>query len=233
MMALLLLYPLRKRIRGMRSWGALPTWFRWHMAFGILGPSLIIVHSNYETHSMNAWVALMAMLIVAGSGLVGRYLYVRIHRGLHGAKLEAKELLAEVGGPRAALGQMLENAAECEEVLRDYESAALAPSRNLFSAIWRLLMLGHRERRSRRVIETNFETTLRHQAAAQGLSRSQCRSLRREERRRVDNYLRSVRKAAGFAVYERLFALWHVLHLPLIALLVITAIVHIVAVQLY
>jgi hypothetical protein len=42
-----------------------------------------------------------------------------------------------------------------------------------------------------------------------------------------------VRNTATLGVYERLFALWHVLHVPLFILLVITAIIHVVAVHLY
>ncbi len=46
-------------------------------------------------------------------------------------------------------------------------------------------------------------------------------------------HLAAVRKAAAFAFYERLFALWHVLHLPLFILLILAAIIHVVAVHFY
>ncbi len=38
MMLVLLLYPLRKRARFLRSLGKVPTWFRSHMFLGIVGP---------------------------------------------------------------------------------------------------------------------------------------------------------------------------------------------------
>ena len=41
-------------------------------------------------------------------------------------------------------------------------------------------------------------------------------------RKHLDLYFAALRKAAAFAVFERLFALWHVLHLPLFVLLVLT-----------
>ena len=44
---------------------------------------------------------------------------------------------------------------------------------------------------------------------------------------------RTVRRAATLGVYERLFSLWHVLHVPLFVILVLTAIIHVVAVHLY
>ena len=55
----------------------------------------------------------------------------------------------------------------------------------------------------------------------------------RDVRKLLRQYFAAVNKAAAFAFYERLFALWHVLHMPLFILLVLAAIVHVVAVHLY
>jgi hypothetical protein len=38
---------------------------------------------------------------------------------------------------------------------------------------------------------------------------------------------------AGFEGYERLFSLWHALHIPLIFMMIIAAVIHIVAVHVY
>ena len=46
-------------------------------------------------------------------------------------------------------------------------------------------------------------------------------------------YLDAVRKVAETAFYERLFASWHVLHLPLFVMLLVTATFHIIAVHVY
>ena len=49
----------------------------------------------------------------------------------------------------------------------------------------------------------------------------------------VKQYIQAHRQIAVFKVYERLFSWWHVLHLPLFIMMIITAIVHIFAVHLY
>ena len=49
----------------------------------------------------------------------------------------------------------------------------------------------------------------------------------------LKQYFAAVNKTAAFVFYERLFALWHVLHLPLFAILVFAAIIHVLAVHLY
>ena len=51
--------------------------------------------------------------------------------------------------------------------------------------------------------------------------------------RTIDAVLRAAQQAAQFSTYERLFSLWHVVHLPFLCMLVITAIIHVVAVHVY
>jgi hypothetical protein len=45
--------------------------------------------------------------------------------------------------------------------------------------------------------------------------------------------LRLVRAAAQFETYERLFSLWHVLHIPFVYMLAASAVVHVIAVHMY
>ena len=61
----------------------------------------------------------------------------------------------------------------------------------------------------------------------------QCRKQLRQFEEQIDLHFDAVRKAASLAVYERLFALWHLLHLPLFVMLVGAVVVHILAVHLY
>src|SRR5512145_1585558 len=102
MMLTLLLYPLRKRWSFLGNFGFLPTWFKWHMVLGILGPLTIVFHSTYHvyipyihpTGSINAAVAMYCMLLVSGSGTFGRFFYTKIHHGLYGRQTTVNELRA-------------------------------------------------------------------------------------------------------------------------------------------
>jgi len=49
----------------------------------------------------------------------------------------------------------------------------------------------------------------------------------------VDRRLAATRRVAGFEGYERLFSLWHALHIPLIFMMIIAAIIHVIAVHVY
>ena len=104
MMLVLLLYPLRKQARAPSNFGRVPTWFRSHMILGIVGPLLIIFHSNFPPNSLNASVALFFMLTIVASGIIGRYLFSKIHMGLYGTKAEIKGMLADADFMKRALG---------------------------------------------------------------------------------------------------------------------------------
>jgi hypothetical protein len=104
LMVLLLLYPLRKRMPFLRALGSVAFWFRAHMIMGVLGPLLILLHSNFRLGSINSNMALAAMLIVAASGVAGRFLYSKIHLGLYGRKAEIKEIMADADALTGIIG---------------------------------------------------------------------------------------------------------------------------------
>jgi hypothetical protein len=70
-------------------------------------------------------------------------------------------------------------------------------------------------------------------AKAQDWSPEQLRKRRRQARALTRHFLVSVVRVAQFTAYERLFALWHVLHVPFVYLLVLTACFHVFAVHAY
>ena len=51
--------------------------------------------------------------------------------------------------------------------------------------------------------------------------------------RMISVYLDTTRKTGQLMTYERMFAIWHVLHLPLFVMLIITGFIHVFAVHVY
>ncbi len=51
--------------------------------------------------------------------------------------------------------------------------------------------------------------------------------------RYIDDRLSATRRVVEFAAFERLFSLWHALHMPLFMMLLIAGVVHVVAVHVY
>jgi hypothetical protein len=232
-MLLLLLYPLRKKLKFMRRWGKTRFWFKSHMLLGIAGPALILFHANFGTGSLNSNIALVSMLLVAASGLVGRYFYAKIHYGLFGRRASLRELHRDVAENRGAPGLDLDEAVRIRQCLEVYEAELLSPRLGVLRSIARLLSIGIETRRTHVRASRELKRALSFEAEKCNWDRRTRRKRAREARLYISTYLSAVRKVSEFAFYERLFALWHVLHLPLFFFLVLAAIMHVVAVHLY
>lgn len=233
MMLLLLLYPSGKKSTLLRRLGLVKHWFRVHMLIGLIGPLLILYHCNFSVDAMNSKVALYSMLGVAISGIIGRYFYTRIHRGLYGKRANIEELRVEISesletsqGLAAILPRFIgELHAVSDEVLGDQFTRSLSMRSSLFWSVKyyavriKMHLSIHRELRARAVLS---ETV-----------RSNSRKLRRTANAYAAQQVKLMRQVAQISFYERLFSLWHVFHMPLFILLVISALVHVLAVHMY
>jgi hypothetical protein len=229
----ILLYPLRKRLRFMHAWGAAKGWFAVHMTCGIFGPFLILVHSKFHIGSINAGVALTSMLLVAASGIVGRFIYVRIHHGLYGTRMTLAQLQAEVGLNSGEVRSKLSFAPRVEQWLREFEATAVGRPSNVVHGMWRFLTLGTRARWVRFRCTREFSRVYRMHAQAFNWDAARQRRHLAGGKAFIADFLSGAQRVAQFSRYERLFSLWHVLHVPLVWMMVLSAIAHVVAVHAY
>jgi hypothetical protein len=232
-MVLLFTYPMRKHFRFMFRWGAGKWWFVAHMVLGILGPVLILLHSNFVIGSLNAAVAFSSMSMVALSGIVGRFLYVRVHRNLHGERHTLDELAASLNVEHSASAR-LHFAPMVVERCRAFE--AIASGRGVvtvalvFNAVVRLPWVRWRTEHACRV---ELRMRLLALAKTEGWSRREFRRRLRAARGLVHDYLAAAQRVGHFAAWDRLFSWWHIAHVPFVYMLVVSAIVHVVAVHAY
>lgn len=233
MMLLLFAYPLRKRLRLMARWGAAKWWFAVHMVLGIGGPLLVLVHSGFQIGSLNAGVALYSMLIVAGSGVVGRFLYLRIHRGLSGERQSLAQLQQALGLQHDSLHSALGFAPILERSLLRFEAYALNAPGSLAQQVRAYTLLPIRQIATRQRCLRALRQSLRKQSKEQGWDARAYRQSHRRLQQTVVGYLQAVQRVAQFQAAVRLFSLWHVLHVPFVYLMVICAIAHVIAVHAY
>ncbi len=233
MMAALAGYPLRKRLPGLRRWGAMKTWFRVHMVLGLAGPVLILFHANFQTGSLNSSVALWAMVTVVISGVVGRYLYARIHDGLYGKRLRLSDLRRRLEQENDRLAIVLRAAPKVAERLHVYEVRAAAPPKNVVHGILRVAGAGLATRWGALVLGLRARRSLARVGRAAGWDAERLAREREAVLEYIDGYLDTVRRVVEFGFYERVFAAWHILHVPLFVLLGLAALVHVVAVHTY
>jgi hypothetical protein len=224
MMALLLLYPARKHWKPMRNFLPIRYWFQLHMLLGIAGPVFILFHSNFQLGSLNSNMALFSMLTVAASGIIGRYVYRQIHRGLYGAQIEFKDLRVEYEASRQRfIGNELVDEKTARR-LQKIELTLIDRSLSLRGSLW----ARHAVRRLRTAVARRLSGAL-HSGS---LGAEQIQALKASYagwRLGTDR----LERMARYAVFARLFSLWHVLHLPIFFLMLIAAVIHIVVVHMY
>ena len=233
MMLLLLTYPLRKYVKFAHNWGSIRIWFWLHIILGVLGPLLILLHSNFNTQSLNAAVALYSMIVVAGSGVAGRFIFQRVNRGLHGEQVDLKTLMRNAGLDKEDARSRLAFAPGVEQRLKEFEQKEQSIEQGWvpnFRAVFGLPIL---QFMTYRKCAAELDALLPKMAASQKWSAEDLKRRRTRAKKMVDRYLNSVVRVSQFEAYSFLFSLWHVAHVPFVYVLILTALVHVYAVHAY
>lgn len=232
LMLILLLYPLRKKVRFFNMFGKIKYWFKMHMLLGVFGPVAILFHANFSLGSTNSNVAFFSMVIVASSGLVGRYLYAKIHHGLYGRKANLKELRKTLKESKSHLGSHFKLTSNVVNKIKSSERLLLR-NRNIVwaSLVWPIIFI--RTAWSKRSIRKSINKAYSGAAQAKGWDKKMVHSLSRDTNNEVQPYIDGLYNMYGFRVFESLFSLWHFLHLPLFFMLVFTGILHVIVVHSY
>src|ERR1700743_1819816 len=228
-----LLYAVRKRVPSLRNLGSVHGWFQTHMILGIVGPVCILIHCGFSLGATNSNIALFSMLTVAGSGIFGRYFYSKIHHGLYGRKATLSELQdradeLRMRGTKILMMPELANLVENEEkkllAVGDWGPVGMMVA----PAVIALRYSTGRSRLKRYVRAAIKVTARRHKAVAKQSDRFERVAFDYVSRR-----MKVTREVVEFRIYERLFSVWHVLHMPLFLMLIAAGIVHVISVHVY
>ena len=234
MMLLLLLYPAVKRSKLFGSGKKVAFWFRWHMVLGIVGPLLIFFHSNFSMGALNSNVALFSMILVAGSGVIGRYIYTHIHTGLSGARLDVGGLLKQatllMAGIEADVGG---SGGKISKTLADFSVKATPKNPGIAASLMNIIAMPVHLRLSRRIIMHEVNASILRNTKTLGWTPRDVKAHARAAKNHVNEFMVAVSRAAQFAFWERMFSLWHVLHVPLFFLLLVSGVIHVIAVHMY
>ena len=213
------LYPFRKSVKWLAWTGPLGAWMRVHVVAGLAIPVIVAVHAGWRFDGLIG-MGYLSMFVVSLSGIVGRYLYVRIPRSRNGLEMS----MEEVGGERRALITDIAAAsglvpAEVERRLavdpRPY--AGLDPARTL----WR--MLRDDLARGRMLRELQRELA-RPRSGRPPLERSQLRDTMKLARREMA----LTQQVRMLEATRRVFGFWHVAHRPFAITALIAVLIHVV-----
>jgi hypothetical protein len=142
-----------------------------------------------------------------------------------GAVLTSQALRDEVEKLEGTVAGMAKISSNLRKQIAAYAQYAQARSGGLAGSMLKFLRLAW----SRRALQTRVREQVRR-LEKPGVGGHEQSMVYLET---TADYLVAVERAAALTVYQRLFSLWHVLHVPLVALLIISALYHVLAVHMY
>lgn len=232
-MLTLLLYPLRKRFSWLDWSGTLPSWFKYHMIIGISAPILVLFHSNFEPGALNSAVALYSMLIVAVSGMIGRFIYRHTHKSLYGQILTIDESERMVKEDLNKIRTELGTFPLIETRLEEYKEYAFSAEKSLISRIKLFLFLRLRGRIESARMLKEIKNVLNAATKSNKMDITTSNNMYIQYKEVINTFISDICKAAQLKTWERLFSLWHILHIPFLYLLFFSGVVHVIAVHMY
>jgi hypothetical protein len=95
-MILMNLYSMRKRYHLLgKVLPDIPRMLDFHIFCGLMGPTLIIFHSNFKVRGLVA-ISFWSMLVSASSGVIGRYFYTQIAKGQKDLRADVQKLHSDI-----------------------------------------------------------------------------------------------------------------------------------------
>jgi hypothetical protein len=213
------LYPLRKKYKRLAFTGSVARWLDVHILAAIGLPLLLAVHASWRFDGI-VGLGYFAMLVVCASGVIGRYLYVRIPRSRSGVAssreevtIERRTLITEIAAATALDPFVVE---------RTLSVAGPSESTGVIGTLTHLV--------SDDITRWRLTRALRRQLAhAHGTEALDKKTIRRI----VDLASREIALAQQLRMLDatqRVFGYWHVAHRPFAVTALIAVIVHVAVV---
>lgn len=208
------MYSSRKRIRAFNQIGKIKYFLEFHIFLCLVGPMLVLYHTTFKFGGIVA-VSFWSMTAVMLSGIVGRYLYVQIPKGIQGNELDIQEL----EDSSVTLRKQLEEAYGLDEVdLKKIDSLAFSKQQQSTSLVSLLLffVMGDLTLRPR------LNKIIRH-LHSHSVDTSTIRAVTTIAAERV----KLLRRIQFLEQLKHYFHYWHVIHLPFSVIMFVILFVHV------
>lgn len=212
-----IMYSSRKRVGALQGRGPMRTWLNVHIYLCLTGPLLVTLHTALKLRGFGVY-SYWSMMIVAGSGILGRWLYQQFPRTIKGKEMSLEEIREE----QVFVRELLERAhKDAPAALADADAfaertvARLKAVRGPLTIPWlllddaarpfRLAALRRRVRRKGRLpaAEVHAVVTL------------------------VQEQITIARRLAFLGLFRRLFLLWHITHLIFFFAMFVLLVLHV------
>ncbi len=226
---IIFLYALRKVIPWLGRIGTARHWMDFHVIAGVTAPIVIAFHASFKFRGI-AGFAFWIMLMVALSGIIGRYLYSQIPRSLTAAELSLTELhLNEQELSEALLQQSVYSAEQLKRAMH-VPTAEHIKRIGALHAVGEMIVLD---------VGLTFRVAgLRRAPSTLGRKIRSLGGLFSSGDTEIEHIVRLVRQKASLSkrvVFlgqtQKVFHLWHVIHRPFSYAFLVLAIIHIAVVM--
>lgn len=212
---LMMLYSVRKRVGFLMNFGSLRSWLDVHMFLGIVGSFLITAHTTMKIGGLVA-VSYWSMVIVATSGLIGRYLYGWIPHRISGKEVELEEIRTLIENTDDELERLIGRE---RSLMRYYERVNATPAPEDANALALLFRMFIHDIGNTLLIMKTWLDLATDSRLPYSLKRRLFRLIRKKNSMiRSRNFLHTS---------QRLLHYWHVFHKPLAFTMFIVMFLHI------
>jgi hypothetical protein len=206
------MYSSRKRLRLLSGMGKLPLFLEFHIFLCLTGPILVLYHTTFKFGGLVA-VSFWSMTAIVLSGVVGRYLYVQIPRGIHGHELNAAELAREQSRLTSSLIDEFGLRPDMIARVDRLSGLRAGPARAGFLTLLKFLVIDD-------LVRPRMIRSLVHSLGLQG-----------DVEHRLTGVIRTRhtlhRRIVFLENVRRLFHYWHVIHVPFSIVMFIILFVHV------
>jgi hypothetical protein len=209
-----IMYSSRKRIKALNQIGKIKYFLEFHIFLCLVGPALVLYHTTFKFGGIVA-VSFWSMTAVVLSGVVGRYLYVQIPKGIQGDELSIKELDETDAGLRS---QLVEKFGLDEVDLKKIDALAASKNKTTTSlvALISYFIVG--------------DLTLRHNLN-KIVKHLHSRDVHPKTIHRIGKIAKErvklLRRIQFLEQLKHYFHYWHVIHLPFSIIMFVILLIHV------
>jgi hypothetical protein len=205
-------YMVRKRYRSLSRLGTMKSWLEFHIFLCTLGPVLILFHTSFKFGGIVA-ISFWSMTAVVFSGVIGRFIYIRIPRTIEGRELS----LNEIRGMKSDIIGTIRNVYLIDEesftsIAESIGQTAQFEQGDYFTRSFR------RYRHNRETLDQVRDTLKRNK-----LSKHEYKAILSL----IKGEMNLNRKIEQLDTMKKLFENWHVAHLPFAIIMFVIVMIHV------
>ncbi|MEE9432426.1 MAG: hypothetical protein V3V16_15375 [Melioribacteraceae bacterium] len=209
------IYMIRKRVKSLARFGALKHWLEFHIFLCTVGPILVLFHTAFKFGGIVS-ISFWSMVAVFLSGIVGRFIYIRIPRTIEGEELNIEQI--KTINKNLSLKLKAEYSID-QEIIDSIESLSSnenSSSKNLMEFFTEFVPDILRNR--------NYTKSIDNKLRIINVSLQNRKEIKRIIKEKISvtnriNYLRTM---------QNLFKYWHVAHLPFAIIMLVIMLVHVI-----